>query len=379
MGFQFKLLARSGEARRGLIRTSHGVVQTPAFMPVGTQGTVKAMTPAQLEELGAEMILGNTYHLYLRPGMDVIEQAGGLHRFMNWKRSILTDSGGFQIFSLSALRTLSEEGAEFRSHVDGSRHLLTPEKVVAIQATLGSDVMMVLDECPNPYQSRDYMIQSIERTARWAARSVQERRRLQERSPVGALFGIVQGGLDRELRQKSLESLLPLDFPGYAIGGLSVGEKKEEFVETLSFTTPLLPEERPRYLMGVGTPKDFLTAVSCGVDLFDCVMPTRAARNAAVYISGMGRVSIKRAQFRDDLNPIDPDCDCYACRNFTRAYIRHLFVAKEMLAGTLATIHNLRFFIRFMSRIRQSIEKGDFEQFRARESAVLEGDSEEEN
>jgi len=362
MDFRFQLLSRSAGARRGVIRTPHGAVQTPAFLPVGTQGTVKALTPRALRETGVQMVLGNTYHLYLRPGPEVIEQAGGLHRWMGWEGPILTDSGGFQVFSLSSLRTLSEEGVEFRSHIDGSKHFLTPEKVIALQAAFGSDILMVLDECPDPGKDRLYLEKSLELTTRWARRSREAHRRLTGQRPLGALFGIVQGGLYAELRRRSVEQLLELDFPGYAIGGLSVGEKKEEFERTLALTAPLLPEERPRYLMGVGTPGDFLLAVGLGIDLFDCVMPTRAARNAAVFTPA-GRVSIRRAEFKSDPRPLDETCDCYTCRHFSRAYIRHLFVAREILGAVLATVHNVRFFARWMARIRQSIEEDRFERF----------------
>jgi len=377
MEFHFSLLGRSGGARRAVMRTSHGVVQTPSFMPVGTQGTVKAMTPRALQEAGAQIVLGNTYHLYLRPGVEVIQRAGGLHRLMGWQGPILTDSGGYQIFSLASLRTLREEGVEFRSHIDGSKHLLTPEKVIEIQAAFGSDILMVLDECPHPGQTRQYIEKSLRLTTRWAERSVQAHRRLRQQGPVGALFGIVQGGLDGQSRRQSAEQLLALDLPGYAIGGLSVGEKREAFEETLALTATLLPEDKPRYLMGVGTPRDFLLAVGLGVDLFDCVMPTRAARNAAVFTPA-GRVSIKRAEFKEDLRPIDEQCDCYACRNFTRAYIRHLFVAREILAAVLATIHNIRFFTRFMAGIRRSIEEDRFERFCAEQRNLLEPTAEEE-
>lgn len=363
MGIHFDLIGRCAESRRGVLKTPHGTIQTPAFMPVGTQGTVKSLTPDALKSTGAQMILANTYHLYLRPGPQIIEKAGGLHRFMGWQGSILTDSGGYQIFSLASLRTLSEQGVEFRSHIDGSLHLLTPEKVVEIQAALGSDIMMVLDECPAHDRPRDYMERSVGLTQRWAKRCLDRHQSLQESGKdIGALFGIVQGGLHSDLRKRSAEGLMELDFPGYGIGGLSVGEKEEQFEEILSFTAPLLPGDRPRYLMGVGTPSDFLTAIRCGVDLFDCVMPTRAARNAAVFLPE-GRVSIRKAQFKDDHRPLDGTCDCYCCRSFTRAYLRHLFVAKEMLAATLATIHNIRFFVRFMHQAARSIERGEFDSF----------------
>jgi len=373
MTFGFQLLKRSGRARRGLLRTPHGEVDTPVFMPVGTQGTVKSLTPEQVWEAGGRMILGNTYHLYLRPGTEVVAQSGGLHRMMTWKGPILTDSGGFQVFSLAALRTLTEEGVEFQSHIDGSRHFLSPEKVIEIQSILGSDVMMVLDECTAPEQPKDYVERSVGLTTRWAARSLEAWRRLRDVDRVpGVPFGIVQGGLFRDLRQRSAEELIALDFPGYAIGGLSVGEKREAFEEILDWTASLLPEDRPRYLMGVGTPRDFLLAVRLGVDMFDCVMPTRAARNAAIY-TPRGRVSIRRAEFTRDQRPVDEQCDCYTCRTFSRAYLRHLFISKEILGAVLATIHNIRFFTRFMAAIRESIEEDRFEAFYDRNRALLEG------
>jgi len=377
MNVDFHLFGRSGQARRGVLRTAHGVVQTPSFMPVGTQGTVKALTPAHLRQLRAQMILANTYHLYLRPGTEVIEAAGGLHRLMAWDGPILTDSGGFQVFSLAPLRKIEEEGVEFQSHIDGSRHFLTPEKVIEIQAVLGSDVRMVLDECPPPDKPKAYLERSVERTTRWAERSLAaHRRQLEAGRPAGLLFGIVQGGVYPDLRQKSLDGLLGLDFPGYAIGGLSVGEKRGAYEEALAFTAPRLPEDRPRYLMGVGTPKDFLLAVAQGIDLFDCVMPTRAARNGAVF-TAQGRVPIKRAEFKFDFGPIDESCDCYTCRHFSRAYLRHLFVAKEILGAVLATIHNVRFFLRFMEMIRRSIEEDRFEALIGRYRAWFESPGQE--
>jgi queuine tRNA-ribosyltransferase len=373
---RFHLLSDSGRGRRGVLRTRRGPVQTPVFMPVGTQGTVKGLLPEQVSRTGAQIILGNTYHLYLRPGLEVIETAGGLHRFMNWQGPILTDSGGFQVFSLAPLRRIEEQGVEFQSHVDGSKHYLTPEKAVDIQTILGSEIMMVLDECPDPKGGFDSISSAVDRTTAWAGRCQAEHRKLRQqgRKP-GALFGIVQGGVEPELRRRSAEELLELDFPGYAIGGLSVGEKKEDFWKTLELTASFLPRDKPRYLMGVGTPKDLLLGIGLGVDMFDCVMPTRAARNAAVY-TRRGRLSIRRAEFRLQNGPVDPECDCLTCRHYSAAYLRHLFVAKEILGAVLATIHNIRFFMRLMDGARRSLERGDFESYLKEYQAYLDGGGE---
>jgi len=360
MSFSFELIKTSTDsrARLGRMTTAHGEVRTPVFMPVGTQGTVKAMAPDRLEEAGAEIILGNTYHLYLRPGHDLIRGHGGLHRFMNWDRPILTDSGGFQIFSLGPLRKITEEGVRFQSHIDGSKHFLSPEKAVEIQQALGSDIMMCLDDC-TPYPAdRACTEKSMALTHRWAKRC-----RVAKTGEGQALFGIVQGGLYRDLRRASVEALAEIGFDGYAIGGLSVGEPKALMLETLEATAPLLPAGRARYLMGVGTPEDIVEGVHHGIDLFDCVMPTRCARNGLLF-TNHGKVVIKNARYRTDQAPLDETCDCYTCRNFSRAYLRHLFIAREILALLLNTIHNVRFYLALMERIRTAIAGGAFADFR---------------
>jgi len=357
--FRFEVLSRCPYtgARRGRIYTPHGIVDTPAFMPVGTQGTVKAMTPEEVAALGAQIILGNTYHLYLRPGAEIVRQAGGLHRFMNWKGAILTDSGGFQVFSLGNLRQISEEGVLFRSHIDGSAHFLSPEKAVQIQNDLGADIIMPLDEC-TPYPcSYEYARESAQRTTRWARRC-QKAHGLENQ----ALFGIVQGGVYRDLRVQHAREITDLDFPGYAIGGLSVGEPKEMMYEVLEWVTPFLPQERPRYLMGVGTPDCLLEGVARGIDMFDCVLPTRIARNGTVLTS-RGRLVVRNAVYAQDYSPLEPGCSCYACSNYTRAYIRHLIKAKEILGVRLTTIHNLHFILRLMQEMRRALEEGCFYQF----------------
>ncbi len=347
-------------SRTGRIETPHGEVETPAFMPVGTQGAVKALTPEQVQGLGAQIILGNTYHLYLRPGHRLIRELGGLHRFMNWPGPILTDSGGFQIYSLGALRTLSEEGVTFQSHIDGSRHFLSPESAVEIQEALGSDILMCLDECIPYPAGRAEAERALERTARWAARCKKSRR-----NPSQALFGIIQGGVYPDLRRRSAEAILSIGFDGYALGGLSVGEPKELMLENLAATAPLLPADRPRYLMGVGTPEDLVEGVAHGIDLFDCVMPTRSARNGLLFTNGE-KVVIKNARYREDGSPLDSTCDCYTCRNYSRAYLRHLYVSGEILAMVLNTIHNLRHYLRLMERIREAIREGRYREFRER-------------
>jgi len=356
--FDFNLVHRAGDARVGRILTSHGVVETPVFMPVGTQATVKAMTPEELTQIGSTMILANTYHLHLRPGEQVVHAAGGLHSFMNWNGAILTDSGGFQVYSLAQTRKITEDGVQFQSHIDGSRHFFTPERAIEIQRALGPDIMMAFDECPPVESSREYLQQANERTIRWARRC---RDALQEGDPT--LFGIVQGGLHKDLRAKCAEALVELDLPGYALGGLQLGEDKDQFLEMVSHTTPLLPSDKPRYLMGVGTPLDFLETVERGVDMFDCVMPTRAGRNALLF-TRCGRMNIRKAEFTNDMKPVDPECGCYTCQNYSRAYLRHLFVAQEILAARLATTHNLFFFIDLMARIREAIRSGVFQQFK---------------
>jgi queuine tRNA-ribosyltransferase len=347
-------------ARLGIIDTPHGRVSTPAFMPVGTQGAVKALTPEQVRTLGAEIILGNTYHLMLRPGHRLISALGGLHRFMNWRGPILTDSGGFQIYSLGNLRTITEEGAAFQSHIDGSRHFLSPETAVEIQEALGSDIMMCLDECTAYPSERGETERALARTSRWAVRCKKSRR-----NDGQALFGIIQGGVDRDLRRRGVEEIAAIGFDGYALGGLSVGEPKELLLENLDATAPLLPEDRPRYLMGVGTPEDLVDGVYHGIDMFDCVMPTRCARNGLLFTNGE-KVVIKNARYREDGSPLDSTCDCYACQNYSRAYLRHLFVAGEILAMVLNTIHNLRHYLRLMERIRNAIREGRYRDFRNR-------------
>ena len=357
---KFELLKSdpSSAARRGRITLAHGSMETPAFMPVGTKGTVKAMTPDELEDLGAEIILGNTYHLYLRPGHELIEKAGGLHKFMNWKRPILTDSGGYQVFSLEGFRKIDEKGVVFQSHIDGSRHLLTPEKAVLIQQSLGSDIMMAFDECPAADKAREYVEESMHLTTRWAKRCLEART-----SGHQALFGIVQGGGFEDLRTAHADELTDLGFDGYAIGGLSVGEPKEVMYAMTEVTTPHLPVDKPRYLMGVGTPENIIESVARGIDMFDCVMPTRHARNGYLF-TRTGRVVIKHARYVDDLSPLDETCGCYTCQNYSRAYLRHLYISKEILAMRLNTIHNLHFYLNMMREIRAAIESGSFDEFR---------------
>lgn len=345
-------------ARAGILKTPHGDIKTPVFMPVGTQATVKTMTAAQIEDSRAQIILANTYHLYLRPGHELIREAGGLHNFMNWHKPILTDSGGFQVFSLNELRKLTEEGAEFRSHLDGSKHMFTPEKVVAIQEALGSDIMMVLDEC-TPYPATyDYTKHSMERTHRWALRCKQA-----QKNDKQALFGIVQGGMYKDLRAISAEEIAKMDFIGNAIGGLSVGEPLPMMYEMLDVVTPILPKHKPRYLMGVGTADCLLEGVSRGVDMFDCVQQTRVARNGTALVKEGKRV-IRNAEYARDFTPIEEGCDCYTCKNHTRAYIRHLLKANEILGATLLSIHNIRFTIRLMEQVREHILNGTFAEFK---------------
>ena len=345
-------------ARRGVIHTPHGDIQTPIFMPVGTQATVKSMTPEELkEEVKAQIILSNTYHLYLRPGQEIVKEAGGLHNFMKWDRPILTDSGGFQVFSLSSLRKITEEGVAFHSHLDGSKHLFTPESVMKTEEDLGADIIMAFDECC-PYPSTyEYTKNSMERTTRWAKRYKEA-----HTTENQALFGIIQGGFFEDLRKKSAEDLIALDLPGYAIGGISVGEPKEEFLKMLYYTTPLMPKDKPRYLMGVGTPDYLIEAALAGIDMCDCVLPTRIARNGTALTSH-GKVVVRNATYERDWTPLDPECDCYTCKNYTRAYIRHLVKANEILGVRLLSIHNLRFLTRLMENIRTAIENdclGDF-------------------
>lgn len=345
-------------ARLGRVHTPHGSFDTPVFMPVGTQATVKGMSPDELKEIDARIILSNTYHLYMRPGSEIVREAGGLHGFMSWDRAILTDSGGFQVFSLSDLRDIKEEGVTFKSHIDGSKHFFTPESVMKTQNELGADIIMAFDECiPYPAE-HDYTKKSLERTTRWARRC-KEAHKDTERQ---ALFGIVQGGIYKDLRVQSANELLELDFPGYAIGGLSVGEPAEDMYEMLECTVPLLPEDRPRYLMGVGSPDYLIDGSIRGIDMFDCVLPTRIGRNGTVLTS-QGKIIARDAGYARDYSPLDPNCDCYVCRNFTRAYIRHLLKAKEVLGIRLTTWHNLKFLLDLMKNVRQAIiddRLGDF-------------------
>ena len=360
MSFHFEVLKKDIQsgARLGRIMTSHGEVQTPVFMPVGTQGTVKALLPETLSELGVEMILGNTYHLYLRPGHQLIRDLGGLHHFMHWDKPILTDSGGFQVYSLGALRKITEAGVLFQSHIDGSRHFISPEIAVSIQKALGSDIVMCLDECtPYPVTLREAE-KSLDLTLQWAVRSKKAAKNSEQ-----ALFGIVQGGMYPDLRKKSVEKLVEINFDGYALGGLSVGEPKEIMMNTVVNINPLLPFDKPRYLMGVGLPEDIVACVDHGVDLFDCVIPTRSARNGLLF-TNHEKVVIKHARYRDDPLPVDRLCDCYTCRNYSRAYLRHLFMAKEILAMVLNTIHNIRFYMRLMERIREAIREDRYLEFK---------------
>ncbi|GIM47216.1 queuine tRNA-ribosyltransferase [Collibacillus ludicampi] len=361
MAVRFELLKRDKHtgARRGRVYTPHGTIETPVFMPVGTQATVKTMSPEELKEIGAEIILSNTYHLFLRPGHDIVKEAGGLHSFMNWDRSILTDSGGFQVFSLSSLRKITEEGVEFRSHLSGEKLFLSPEKAIEVENALGADIIMAFDECPPYPATRDYLKESLERTTRWAKRCKQAHRRPHDQ----ALFGIVQGGMERDLRKQSAEELIELDFPGYAVGGLSVGEPKPMMYEVLEFTTPLLPQDKPRYLMGVGSPDDLFEGVERGIDMFDCVLPTRIARNGTCMTS-VGKVVIRNATYVRDWEKLDPNCDCYTCRNYSRAYIRHLIKADEIFGLRLTTYHNLYFLVQTMKKIRESIEQDRFLAFK---------------
>jgi len=350
---------RQSGARLGRLHTPHGVIETPAFMPVGTQATVKTMSPEELKAMDAQIILSNTYHLFLRPGHRIIGAAGGLHRFMNWDRPILTDSGGFQVFSLSQMRKIGEEGVEFRSHLNGDKLFLSPEKAVEIQNAFGSDIMMAFDECPPYPAERDYVKRSLERTTRWAERCLRSHARPKDQ----ALFAIVQGGMYEDLRRQSAAELTSMDFPGYAIGGLSVGEPKPLMYEVLDYTVPLLPADKPRYLMGVGSPDALLEGSIRGIDMFDCVLPTRIARNGTVMTSS-GRLVVRNARFAEDFGPLDPECTCYTCRNYSRAYIRHLLKADETFGIRLTTYHNLYFLLELMRKVRQAIREDRLLDFR---------------
>ena len=352
--FEFQITARNNRARTGLFTTPHGDLITPVFAPVGTQATVKTLTPEHLKEIDASLVLSNTYHLYLRPGDELVRELGGLHKFMQWPRPMLTDSGGFQVFSLAQTRKIDDEGVTFKSHIDGSTHRFTPEKSIEIQENLGADIIMAFDECSDP-NDHAYSKLAMERTHRWAERSLKAQSRTDQ-----SLFGIVQGGVQADLRAESARFIASLGTPGIAIGGLSVGETKQEMHDTLDVVTPLLPEDKPRYLMGVGTPEDLINGVARGIDIFDCVLPTRLARHHSAF-APEGRLNLMNASFGRDDRPIDGTCDCYTCQTFTRAYIRHLIVAKEYLAGTLISIHNLRALIRLMEQIRSHISDGSFE------------------
>jgi len=354
--FAFEVVASDGPARLGRLSTAHGVVETPAFMPVGTAGAVKAVTPEELRRCGAQIVLSNTYHLFLRPGHELIAELGGLHTFMQWPGPILTDSGGFQIFSLAALRSIDDDGVRFRSHIDGSKQLLTPESSMEIQRALGTDIAMALDECPPWPAEREEVERAVRRTTLWAERC------RQAYSGPGALFGIMQGGTFPELREKSAEALLKLDFPGYAIGGVSVGEPQEAVAGIVRMTAGMLPWDRARYLMGVGRPEDLVAAVAAGADMFDCVMPTRNARNGTLFTSH-GKISIKRAEFRNDPRPLDAECPCEACSGYSRAYLRHLFVSGEIMAARLHSIHNLTYYLGLMAGMRKAIAEGRFDAF----------------
>ena len=358
MTFQFELLARDGRARAGVFHTPHGAIATPVFAPVGTAATVKGVPPRDLKELGATLVLANTYHLYLRPGDELVARMGGLHQFMDWQGPLLTDSGGYQVFSLKDIRDVDDDGVTFRSHIDGSTHRFTPEKVISIQQNLGADIIMVLDECAPPLD-RDYNVGALRRTHLWAERCLGAKTRSDQ-----ALFGIVQGGIFDDLREESARFLIDLDFPGYAVGGLAVGETKAQMHHVLDVVDPVLPQDKPRYLMGVGTVEDFFESVARGVDMFDCVLPTRLARHGAAFTHG-GRLNLRNATLSEDVRPIETGCACHACQHFSRAYIRHLMQAGEILGLYLASIHNLHFLLDIMRRIRQSILDGTFADLKA--------------
>jgi len=355
---QFHLSKKAGQARRGTLMTAHGPIQTPVFMAVGTKATVKAMTVEELKDCGTQVVLGNTYHLHLRPGEKLIQKLGGLHEFMRWDRPILTDSGGFQVFSLSGLRNLTEEGVEFRSHLDGAKYFIGPEKSMEIQMDLGSDIIMAFDECLKYPATDEEVKRSMDLTYRWLVRSKTAMTR--EKS---LLFGIVQGGLKLEHRKYSLDQVTSVDLPGYALGGFSVGEPIEMMHVLVKEVAPMLPEHKPRYLMGVGTPLDLILSIDAGIDMFDCVMPTRVARNGTLY-TWSGKVSIKRNEYREDPSPLDPECDCYTCKNYSKAYLRHLFLIGEILGSRLNTIHNLHFYMNLMARARKAIEDGTWNEYR---------------
>lgn len=358
---KYELIKESSEtkARLGKIHTPHGEIETPIFMPVGTRATVKAMTPEELKDINAQIILSNTYHLYLKPGHDIVEEAGGLHKFMNWDRPILTDSGGFQVFSLGNMRKINEDGVEFKSHIDGSKHFITPEKSIEIQNALGSDIMMAFDECVSYPSDWHYVKDSMERTTRWAKRCKDANKNPDRQ----AIFGIIQGGMYKDLREQSARELLELDFPGYAVGGLSVGEPADILMQVLDYTVPLMPADKPRYFMGAGSPDYLIELAIRGIDMADCVLPTRIARNGTAMTS-RGKVVIRNAKHKRDFTPLDPECSCYTCRNYSKAYIRHLFNVDEILGSRLATIHNLHFLIKLMEDLRESIKEDRVLEFR---------------
>ena len=356
---------RSGNARAGILNTSHGKIKTPIFMPVGTRATVKTLSPAELEDIGAQIILGNTYHLYLRPGHEIIRKAGGIHRFMGWSKPILTDSGGFQVMSLQGLRKITSEGVQFQSHIDGSYHMFTPEKVVKIQNAIGADIIMSFDECPPFPATKKYIADSLKTTLEWAKRGKDS-----HKNDKQALFGVVQGGIYEDLREESTKELMELNFPGYAIGGLAVGESKEDLLRITSFLNNILPKEKPRYLMGIGTPKDLLENIENGMDMFDCVMPTRNARKGTLFTRN-GKMIIKSSRYKEDFSPIDKDCNCYTCRNFSRAYLRHLFSVDEILGMRLATVHSLHFYHELIDKARQAILNNRFFEFKKEFSKKL--------
>jgi queuine tRNA-ribosyltransferase len=361
--FSFEVIAKSSEsrARAGVIETSHGIVETPIFMPVGTLGSVKSVTPEELVEAGAQIILGNTYHLYLRPGCDIISRFAGLHRFINWRKPILTDSGGFQVFSLAKLAKLSDDGVTFQSHIDGSKHLLSPEKAMDIQGCLGSDIMMCLDQCIQYPATREQCRAALELTTRWARNCKKAWQNTQ--NGHNALFGIVQGGMFTDLRRRSAVELMDIDFSGYAIGGLSVGEPVDMMLELADFTLPLLPPTKPRYIMGVGTPENLIELAALGADMFDCVLPTRNARNGQLFTQ-RGTLNISNSRYKDDTGPLESECRCYTCRNYSRAYLRHLYLARELLAYRLNTVHNIHYYLNFIKRMRAAIVADEFESFR---------------
>ncbi len=358
MTLGFEIIARDGRARAGRLITRRGPVPTPVFMPVATQGAVKAMSPRDVREVGGAMVLANTYHLLLRPGVEVVRELGGLHRFMGWDGPILTDSGGFQVYSLAPLRRIEEEGVIFRSHLDGALVSLTPEEAIAAQQALGSDIMMVLDECPPAGAPRGYLLEALRRDERWARRAI----KVWDRASGAGLMGIIQGGVDLELRAMSVELICALGLDGYALGGLSVGEPKQKMWEVIEATVQLLPQDKPVYLMGVGAPEDLVKAVGLGVDMFDCVLPTRMARTGTLLTS-TGRINIKNARYARDERPVEMGCGCYTCRNFSRAYLRHLFMSRELLAYTLNTIHNLHYILGLMAGLRRAIEEGNYQAF----------------